>query len=286
MSLVYMKALEKDPQTYDLEFKKQFPEANFIYDLIKSRIGQEGRVLEIGCGSGRLAIDMAKRGLDVVGIDVSEKMIEHARATSKEENVDLTFLTGNFISLAILKHLENSGPFDFIISTFALSEFTPLQQELFLKQMSKLLNRQGVCYLAADTAPISGLARVRYSIKNFISAQISIFKDIPSTSPVINLEGKLKPYFKSTQIFQAKSVKLFEITNRSDDSAAHAENQDLKSTLGHFSQLKTGYCIVNGILTRKSIKPGLYRVGNPKNNSPLLVTANYYWTVNSVYNIN
>jgi SAM-dependent methyltransferase len=279
-----MKALEKDPQSYDLEFRKKFPEAEFIYDLIKSRIGQEGRVLEIGCGSGRLAIDIAKRGMDVVAIDLSEDMIEYARATAEEENIDLDFFSGNFLSLSVFKRLQNFEPFDFIISTFTISEFNPLQQELFLKQISLLLKKQGVCYLAADTAPFSGISKLSYSITNFIRGQVAIFKDIPSTSPVENLEDKLQPYFESMKLYQVKTVKLFEITLKSADSTIPDENLDLEVLLGHFSQLKTGYCIVNGILTRKSIKPGLYRVGKPKKNSPLLVTANYYWTVDSVYN--
>ena len=75
MSLVYMKALEKDPQSYDLEFKKKFPEVDIIYDLIKSKIGDQGRILEIGSGTGSLALDLARRGLEIIAIDISEDMI-------------------------------------------------------------------------------------------------------------------------------------------------------------------------------------------------------------------
>lgn len=37
------------------------------------------RVLDAGCGTGRVAIELARRGIDVVGADVSESMITEAR---------------------------------------------------------------------------------------------------------------------------------------------------------------------------------------------------------------
>lgn len=40
----------------------------------------EGPVLDVGCGSGDLAIELAQRGLEVLGIDVVEAAIEQARA--------------------------------------------------------------------------------------------------------------------------------------------------------------------------------------------------------------
>jgi SAM-dependent methyltransferase len=41
-----------------------------------------GRVLELGVGSGRIAIPLAERGLEVVGIDASPRMLELLRAKS------------------------------------------------------------------------------------------------------------------------------------------------------------------------------------------------------------
>lgn len=37
-------------------------------------------VLDAGCGTGRVAIELARRGHDVVGVDVDEAMLESARA--------------------------------------------------------------------------------------------------------------------------------------------------------------------------------------------------------------
>jgi ubiquinone/menaquinone biosynthesis C-methylase UbiE len=40
---------------------------------------QEGRVLELGCGTGRIAVPVARAGVDLVGIDRSEPMLRRAR---------------------------------------------------------------------------------------------------------------------------------------------------------------------------------------------------------------
>ena len=40
---------------------------------------QDGRVLELGCGTGRLTIPVARAGAQIVGIDRSEPMLARAR---------------------------------------------------------------------------------------------------------------------------------------------------------------------------------------------------------------
>ncbi len=49
-------------------------EADFVEQL-----GPES-VLDAGCGTGRVAIELARRGMDVVGVDVDASMLERARA--------------------------------------------------------------------------------------------------------------------------------------------------------------------------------------------------------------
>jgi SAM-dependent methyltransferase len=50
-------------------------------DWLVSRLGPDCRsVLEPGCGSGRMLEALAERGLEVVGIDLSEQMVAYAQA--------------------------------------------------------------------------------------------------------------------------------------------------------------------------------------------------------------
>jgi SAM-dependent methyltransferase len=43
-----------------------------------------GSVLDAGCGTGRVAIELARRGVDVVGVDVDASMLATARATEPD----------------------------------------------------------------------------------------------------------------------------------------------------------------------------------------------------------
>ncbi len=62
-------------------------------------------VLDGGCGTGRVAIELARRGVDVVGTDLDQDMIDVARAKAPE----LTWV------LADLSELDLANQFDAVV---------------------------------------------------------------------------------------------------------------------------------------------------------------------------
>ncbi|MFD5536680.1 class I SAM-dependent methyltransferase [Streptomyces sp. NPDC127079] len=52
--------------------------------LDSAKIREDGNVLDVGCGSGDLAVKLAQRGYDVTGIDLSQVAIDRATERSKE----------------------------------------------------------------------------------------------------------------------------------------------------------------------------------------------------------
>jgi SAM-dependent methyltransferase len=62
-------------------------------------LAREGPVLELGVGTGRVALPLAARGLQVHGIDVSEAMVERLRAKPGGETVRVTF--GDFAEVPV-----------------------------------------------------------------------------------------------------------------------------------------------------------------------------------------
>ena len=55
-------------------------------DLVETLLGEFGgtRVLDAGCGTGRVAIELAARGFSVVGVDADNGMLSTARAKAPE----------------------------------------------------------------------------------------------------------------------------------------------------------------------------------------------------------
>lgn len=56
-------------------------------------------VLDVGCGSGALALALARRGAHVVGIDASSSMIEAAKQRAQTDATEATFRVGTAQSL-------------------------------------------------------------------------------------------------------------------------------------------------------------------------------------------
>jgi SAM-dependent methyltransferase len=54
-----------------------------------------GRVLELACGSGRLARYLAERGATVVGVDLSAALIAKAVAVEQRAPRGIRYLVGN-----------------------------------------------------------------------------------------------------------------------------------------------------------------------------------------------
>ncbi len=65
----------------------------------------EGRLLDIGCGAGRHALELARRGAAVQGIDLSPEMVAYVSEAARTEGLDVT------VSVANLRDLHLEGPF-------------------------------------------------------------------------------------------------------------------------------------------------------------------------------
>ena len=62
-------------------------------DFIEREIGRNknARILDVGCGTGRHSIELAKRGYTVTGVDLSESQLHRAKTKATEQKVDVDF---------------------------------------------------------------------------------------------------------------------------------------------------------------------------------------------------
>ena len=81
-------------------------EAGFLRDLA----GEGGRALELAVGTGRVALPLAARGIEVHGIDLSEAMVAELRAKPGGDRIPVS--TGDFATTRV------DGEFDLVYLVF------------------------------------------------------------------------------------------------------------------------------------------------------------------------
>ncbi len=86
-------------------------EVEVLIDILGLEPGD--RVLDVGCGPGRHALALAERGMDVVGVDISETFIAVAEAAS--QNLSSPTSRAQF-HRADARDLDYVGEFDAVIS--------------------------------------------------------------------------------------------------------------------------------------------------------------------------
>lgn len=97
-----IEAIYEHPEDYDLEVAARgVQDLPFWHDLLLRE--QPARVLEIGSGTGRLTIPLARlgqaHGYSLTGLEPEPAMLAYAQARSREEGVDLRFIGGDIRSL-------------------------------------------------------------------------------------------------------------------------------------------------------------------------------------------
>ena len=74
------------------------------------------RILDAGCGTGVLAMDLARRGARVVAIDLSPTLVDHARVRAESEGLSIDFRSGDMLDPAL-------GSFDYLIAMDSLIHY-------------------------------------------------------------------------------------------------------------------------------------------------------------------
>ena len=132
---------------------------NFIMDL---QLSDEKSVLEIGFGTGRLAVRVAPDCGRFAGIDISPKTVKRAYENLAEyKNVEL--ICGDFLTY------DFEGKFDVVYSSLTFMHFE--DKETALKKAASLLNPGGRFVLSID--------KNRDEYIDFGTRKVKIYPDKP-----------------------------------------------------------------------------------------------------------
>ena len=75
-------------------------DARIVAQLLEL-LPRAGRVLDVGCGYGRIAVPLARAGFDVTGLDIAPNLVRAARREAARRGVALTLDVGSMTSLPI-----------------------------------------------------------------------------------------------------------------------------------------------------------------------------------------
>lgn len=124
----------KIAKAYAEEFSKP---SDYLDDFLEL-LPKNGKVLDVGCGVGVDSAYAQINGFKVVGVDMSEKMLEIAR--SNNYNVDFR--------LEDIRNVEfGKNEFDGIIASCSLIHFPKEEVPKTLKRLSSFLKSGGVIYV-------------------------------------------------------------------------------------------------------------------------------------------
>lgn len=134
-------------------------------DFIEKEIGgdRSSKILDVGCGTGRYAIELAKRGYAVTGMDLSEALLNSARQKAAEAGVTASFIRKDARELAF------DSEFDIALliceGAFPLMETDEMNYEI-LKGVRKALKTPGKLILTT----LSALYPLKHSVDELINA--------------------------------------------------------------------------------------------------------------------
>ena len=135
----------RDPQTYDLEdggYDEDYP----LTEQWARSLG--GPLLDLACGTGRMAIRMAELGYQVTGVDIVPEMVARARQKAAEHAVSIEWVVAD----ARTFHLQKQFPFIYMLENVFQFFLTREDQEAMLARVREHLLPEG-CFLFETRNP-------------------------------------------------------------------------------------------------------------------------------------
>ena len=162
------------------------------------------RVLDVGCGPGRHALELARRGIEVVGIDISQTFIDLAAQAADSEGLAALASFHRHDARQIPQLEGTREAFDAVIclcqGAFGLMRQNS-EDELVLKGMASSLKTNGTLVLSAFNA--------YFAVKYHSAAEFDVDSGVSSEMTEIrNPQGETKEVSLHTGCYTPRELRL------------------------------------------------------------------------------
>jgi demethylmenaquinone methyltransferase/2-methoxy-6-polyprenyl-1,4-benzoquinol methylase len=152
--------------------------------------GAGARVLDIGCGTGGVALACVALGADVVGIDRNAAMLEMACEKALPANSGRVV----WLELGAMEIEDRFAPasFDTVVSCLAFSEMASEEQAYVLEVARTRLAPGGRLVVADEVAPRSAWRRAWHAVRRWPVALLAFLLTQATTRPVEGLPARVR----------------------------------------------------------------------------------------------
>lgn len=116
--------------------------------------------LDVACGTGDMAVSLAKRGCTVTGVDLSEEMLAIAKQKTATTNFHFSFFNFQLANAEALPFED--GTFDAVTCAFGVRNFVHLEKGL--NEMLRVLKPGGMMVILELATPDNPVVRPFYNL--------------------------------------------------------------------------------------------------------------------------
>ncbi|WP_371373480.1 class I SAM-dependent methyltransferase [Sporomusa aerivorans] len=118
-----------------------------IEHLISSQVLRPGdRVLDLGCGPGLYSRPLCQQGIQITGVDISQRSIDYARQNAEELGLNIDYICGDFFNL------QYEETFDRVLQIYGeICTFSNNARNRLLQIIHQALKRDGLFIFDVST---------------------------------------------------------------------------------------------------------------------------------------
>lgn len=174
----------------DKFFRSGVDHIDTMFSIIRQRLDPTfapERVLDFGCGVGRLLLPLANRCREVTGCDVSSAMLAEARRNCDEAGASNVTLTQNDDDLQAL-----DGGYDFIHSFIVLQHIAPNRGEHIVRKLVAKLCPGGIAmfHISYSTGLTSRMKKTAYWMRVAVPGAnmlLNLLRGKPADAPIMQM---------------------------------------------------------------------------------------------------